>query len=344
MTLLLALYPTYALIKNELLQGSNHVSLEWAVRWQLFKREGSGSIFDPHSTAHAVTSSWLAVDPWLPKIALALLLPGLVFRRTRAVALAFAIQVFELLRNGYLPYPFVVAMIPFAALTVAGVLDSAWQSARVRLPDRIAAARVVAWLHADRPTRRSPLGAGWLERRRSQRPGELAGAIGVFVRLAVVAAVLAGTAVVSGPWRYGLHDLWHNDRDAGPAAALAWVRTNVDPAQRVVVDDAFWVDLVRHGYDRHRVIWFTKLDVDPGVRLPSTPQWKSIDYVVLDHHDQLSVHLSSDGTPSPVTVRQFATLGGALQHARIVATFGTGLDEVTVWRVEPHAPPDRVPK
>ena len=118
-------YPLYAMTKNELLAGNGHVSLEWAVRWQLFDRTGSGDIFDPNSTAHAVIRSWMQLDPWLPKLSLVLLLPALVMRRTRAVAFAFALQVIQLLRNGYLPYPYVIAMLPFGAIVVAAVLGRA---------------------------------------------------------------------------------------------------------------------------------------------------------------------------------------------------------------------------
>ena len=66
--LLCAAFPLFALLKNELLIGPGHVSLEWAVRWQLFERTGSGSIFDPKSTAHAVIRSWLDQDAWLPRL------------------------------------------------------------------------------------------------------------------------------------------------------------------------------------------------------------------------------------------------------------------------------------
>nr|MBA3908135.1 glycosyltransferase family 39 protein [Pseudonocardiales bacterium] len=123
--LLCAAYPLYAMTKNELFAGDGHVSLEWAVRWQLFDRTGSGDIFDPNSTAHAVIRSWVQLDPWLPKLSVALLLPALVMRRTRAVAVAFALQVIQLLRNGYLPYPYVIAMLPFGAIVVAAVLGRA---------------------------------------------------------------------------------------------------------------------------------------------------------------------------------------------------------------------------
>jgi hypothetical protein len=150
--LICAMYPLFALVKNELMVGPGHVSLEWAVRWQLFDRTGSGDIFDPHSTAHAVIRSWVLQDPWLPRLALLTVLPGLVIRRTRAVAFAFGLQLIQLLRNGYLPYPYVIAMIPFAALTIAGVLDAALGLGR----GASAAAR------SDRPARgagRNPLRA-----------------------------------------------------------------------------------------------------------------------------------------------------------------------------------------
>jgi hypothetical protein len=353
--LILLVYPTYALVKNELLQGQGHVSLEWAVRWQLFGRQGSGSIFDQHSTAHAVTTSWLILDPWTTRAALLAIVPGLMFRRTRAITLAFGIQAAELLRSGYLPYPFVIAMIPFGALVLAGALDLLWQGARVRLPVRVTSTRIGAWLADDRPARRSVLDArpsrlrrrliGRLRRAQpvdgelgDRPPGRLATTrtiAAVAVRIAVAASVVVAVVLVSSPWRARLDNLLHDNRDAGAAAALAWTQTNVRPDERVVVDDAFWVDLVRHGHPQNRTIWFTKLDVDPDVRLPSHPQWKSIDYVVLGYQDEMSLHLTLDGKASPATVSQFPTLGQALNHGRIVAAFGSGQDRVLIWRVDP---------
>jgi hypothetical protein len=351
-----SMYPLYALIKNELLQGPGHVSLEWAIKWQLSGRQGSGSIFDPKSTAHTVVHTWFVLDPWLPKLALLAIVPGLVFRRSRAVAIAFAIQVVELLRGGYLPYPFVVAMIPFAALTAAGVLDLVWQAARVRFPEWVSSVRVLAWLVADRTTGRGVVATrpSWIASRLHASdpapPSSRDSAVGprgrlfrtadavvrVLTRAAVLGVVLAFIAVAEVHWTASIRDLWHNDRDAGKAAALAWVQSNVDKDQRVVVDDSLWVDLVRDGYSRDRIIWFTKLDVDPEVKLPATQAWRAIDYVVLDHQDELSVHLNNDGTPSASTVSQFPTLGKAIKYSQKVGTFGRGGDQVTVWRVVPE--------
>ncbi|WP_055590702.1 glycosyltransferase family 39 protein [Streptacidiphilus griseoplanus] len=311
-TLLCAAYPLFALLNNELLTGPGHVSLEWAVRWQLSGRQGSGSIFDPASTAHAVIRSWLDQDAWLPRLALLLVVPGLLIRRTRAVALAFAIQVVQLLRGGYLPYPYVIAMIPFAALTVAGVLDWLWDRGRLPLPARLRQ-RGAAVQHT--PGRRSPGRLGWS------------------------AAVAAGCAwlllSVGHAWSYPLHDLRAVDRDRGKAEALAWVESHVPHSAYLVVDDSFWVDLVQAGFPADHVVWYTKLDVDPAVRIPHRPQWAGIGYVLLDRQDELSVHLQSDGTPSKDTRDLFPTLGAALSHSTPVARYGTGLDAISVRRVDP---------
>jgi len=307
--LLCVAYPVYAMLKNELLIGPGHVSLEWAVRWQLFDRTGSGSIFEAKSTAHAVVRSWLDQDAWFPRLALATALPALLIRRTRAVAFAFVIQVVQLTRGGYLPYPYVIAMIPFAALTIAGVAD---------------------WLFDVGSNR--PSGRPQRLLARIPRPPRAV----VRGKQVVVLGLVGWLVVIVGhAWSYPLRDLRTNDRDAGKAQALAWLEHNTTPGQYLVVDDSFWVDLVRAGHPRDHVIWFTKLDVDKDVRIPGDHQWAGISYVVLDHQDDLSVHMQADGKPSKDTVNQFPTLGKALAHARIVATFGVGLDAVTIRQVDP---------
>lgn len=303
-SLLGLLYPLYALLKNELFEGPGHVSLQWAIQWQLFDRVGSGSIFDPKSTAHTVVTTWLELDHWTCVASLVAVVPGLLLARTRAVTLALVIQLSSLLRNGYLPYPFVIAMIPFAVLTLAGVIDAA-----------------VRWAA---PALRRPPSGRLLDPLRVVR-----GTFGVVVAGVLVVMV----ANVWNPWRYGLEDLRTHDRDAGKATALSWLESSTSRDQTLVVDDAYWVDLVRHGHPRHKVIWFTKLDVDKDVDLPRNQAWRGIDYVVLDHQDALSVHLQDDLTPSPDTLTQFPTLGKALAHGSVVASFGEPEDRVMVWRV-----------
>jgi len=310
--LLCAGFPVYALLKNELLIGPGHVSLEWAVRWQLFERTGSGSIFDAKSTAHAVIRSWVDQDPWFPRLALATVLPGLLIRRTRPVAFAFGVQVLQLLRGGYLPYPYVIAIIPFAALTIAGCADWLWD---VGTPQYALTKKANGWWR---------LISAWLPQTVVR---------GKQVLLVGLAACLVYT--VGHAWSYPLRDLRVDDRDAGKAEALAWLREHTTAGQYLVVDDSFWVDLVRAGHPSDHVVWFTKLDVDSDVRIPGTYQWAGISYVVLDHQDDLSVHLQSDGRPSKDTLTQFPTLGKALAHSRTIATFGKQLDTVTIRQVDP---------
>jgi Dolichyl-phosphate-mannose-protein mannosyltransferase len=323
-TIICAAYPAYALIKNELLIGPGHVSLEWAVRWQLFGRTGSGSIFNSKSTAHAVIRSWLDQDHWLPKLSLLLTVPGLFIRRTRAAAAAFAIQVVQLLRSGYLPYPYVIAMIPFAALTVAGVADWLWDPGRTRRLRRGGA-----------PIRPGP--------RRRLRIPRVTLPFGDRIRTRIrrgwqvlVAAGLVWLAfLVGSAWAAPLNDLRTNDRDAGKAQALSWLKAHVTRTDYLVVDDSFWVDLVRFGQPKDHVIWFTKLDVDKDVRIPGDHQWAGISYIVLDHQDELSTHMQNDGKPSKNTLDMFPTLGKALLYSRVVASFGIGLDTITVRQVDP---------
>jgi hypothetical protein len=301
-------YPLYALIKHELLTGPGHVSLQWAITWQLSGREGSGSVFDPGSTAHAVAHSWVVQDPISCVVAVACVVPGLVLRRTRGVALALAVQLGSLLRNGYLPYPFVVAMIPFAALTVAGVLDALL---------RLGGLRPTSWRGA------VPLAL----RHTAAHPWRMT------VAWLAVASIVVFTVLAWSPWRRGLTDLWTRDSDAGKASALAFLRSTATPNDVLVVDDAFWVDLVRSGHPRAKVIWFTKLDVDRDVKLPGRQPWRDIDYILIDQQDALSVHLNADWTPSKDTELLYPTLGRALAHSSAVASFGTGLNRATVFRV-----------
>jgi 4-amino-4-deoxy-L-arabinose transferase-like glycosyltransferase len=127
------LYPLYAALKGELFEGPGHVSLIWAIKWQLFNRQASGSIFDPESQAHWVATVWSGRDPWLLGLGIGLIPLALIFRRLRPITLALLIQVAMMLRPGYLPVPHVIPMLPFAALAIAGVADSLWDLKLLRL-------------------------------------------------------------------------------------------------------------------------------------------------------------------------------------------------------------------
>ena len=118
-----ATYILYAALKNELFPGEGHVSLIGTLIWQLFSREGSGSILDASSGARGLIGYWLNIDYWLLAAGVASLIPALIFRNLRPAGIALLVCLGLLLRSGYLPYPYVIIVLPFAALALAGTID-----------------------------------------------------------------------------------------------------------------------------------------------------------------------------------------------------------------------------
>jgi 4-amino-4-deoxy-L-arabinose transferase-like glycosyltransferase len=126
-------FPLYAVLKGELLPGQGHVSLLEAVRFQLFSRPSTGSALSASSFSRQLVDGWLRTDPWLIGLGTLLALPALRLRSVRPLAVGLLVLVAAALRPGYLPQPYVIAMLPLCALVIAGVLDAALSAAR-RLP------------------------------------------------------------------------------------------------------------------------------------------------------------------------------------------------------------------
>lgn len=125
------LYLLFAAIRSELFPGPDHVSLWDAVAFQFVNRASSGSILDPNGPeggAYTTFQSWLSHDGGvllLGGVAASVL--ALAVRRLRAVAIAVLIAAVVALRpEGYLPQMYVVAMLPFGALAVVGLLHTGW--------------------------------------------------------------------------------------------------------------------------------------------------------------------------------------------------------------------------
>jgi hypothetical protein len=155
--------------------------------------------------------------------------------------------------------------------------------------------------------RRLPL-SGW----RTGRPG-------VAVRAVVVAvAVLAlGATVVS--WAPALRQMTSVTAEPPLRSAEQWVADNVPRNKVLVVHDAIWTDMVqKYGYQPRPIIIY-KLDTDPAVRA----SLHRIDYLVLPDW----YYRTPDG------VSKYPTALEARKHAVPVASFGTGDDGVTVYRV-----------
>jgi len=246
------LYPLYAATKGELLPGSNHVSLLQGVLFQLFERASSGSVFTPGSDAHDVVSGWLTRDPFLLATAAVLAVPALLLRRLRPLAAALVFGLVMVLRPGYLPVPYVVVLLPLAALVVAGCGDSAvrWLSARLR--PQVA---------------------------RASRRALLRTAACGLVLVALSGAVLAGGNRIAHHWYYQDQSLMQVDFDRPYGGSSAWLLKHVPPGSRLLVDNVTWTDLVQAGYPQRDLVWFTKPDTDADVDRVIR-SWRDIDYVV----------------------------------------------------------------
>jgi cellulose synthase/poly-beta-1,6-N-acetylglucosamine synthase-like glycosyltransferase len=244
-----AAYPLYATLKGELLPGHGHVSLIGYTIIQLVTRQGTGSLFDPLSQTHIIVAGWLNIDAWLLVAGLALSPIALARRSTRGVALAFLIQVVMILRPGYLPNMYVIGLLPFAALIVAGGAESLWRTWRLRTP------RALAW--------------------------PVAGIVGVPVLVVAVLLVVR--------WTQGDHMAMTRKADGPTRAAERWVSDHLGRDKRVIVGDEFWIFLIEHGFDHHpvqggffsrTVISSWPLDYDPAVKRRYPHAWRDFDYII----------------------------------------------------------------
>jgi 4-amino-4-deoxy-L-arabinose transferase-like glycosyltransferase len=244
--LTVAVYPLLAVLKGELLPGPGHVSLATAINFQLSGRQGTGNPFNQTSQAHSLVAGWLHLDPWLLAAGLVCLPVGFSVRRYRPLAVAEAIALLDVLRGGYLPVPYVIGILPFAALLVAATGSTL--------------NGLVRWTSERR---------AWA----AVKIGMLLGAAGALLAFVIPA------------WATGLHTQMTMNQVAPTAQAETWVEQHVPRSDRLLVDDTVWVDLVDHGFDRpYGVVWFYKLgyvnQLDPSVRRILGGGWRDFQYVI----------------------------------------------------------------
>jgi hypothetical protein len=229
---------------------------------QLVGREGTGSLFDSTSETYAIVTRWLDQDAWLLGAALLLTPIALVRRRTRAVALAFVIQVAMILRPGYLPNMYVLSLLPFAALIVAGTSEALlrpWS----RGSGRGAAIVAVAFALA------------------------LAVAAPVVATRWIDSAEVAMTTRVDGGERAAKRWLLENvDRDDRVLLG--------DEYWIYLVEHGFDDSPVPGGFFSRTLVSFWTLDYDPAVQRQFPGGWRDFDYVVSTQ----AMRVQADETPS----------------------------------------------
>lgn len=244
--LLVLQYPLFAVLKGELFAGSNHNSLLGAIHYQL-SRPGSGNIFRQGSLANLTLHWWLVRDPVIMYAGVLASVAALGFKRLRPIAAAAVILIVVAARpSGYLPAMYVIQVLPFFAVVIAGLLSEAvgammrWRSERIAFL-RTGGANLVAFCSV------------------------------------LVVALLAPS------WETGDETADTALSNTNYAAASDWMHQHIaDPAHtRVVVDDAMWPDLVGYGFQPGLgVIWFYKVDLDPAVTRTLPHGWQDLDYVV----------------------------------------------------------------
>ncbi|MGE2721540.1 ArnT family glycosyltransferase [Mycolicibacterium celeriflavum] len=286
--LVVSTYIVMAVIRGELLPGPGHVSLWEGIKFQLWQRESGGALGDPDSLKRHTIDEWLRLDPVLPLLTAPIALAGLLVERLRPYAAGLLILVVMVVRPGYLPVPFVIATLPLSAMLAAGL-----------------AQEVVGRLGNARGAKPAKL-AGW-----RRTTSGLAAAFGVSMAVAL--------------WLPGHEQVLASDDDASLQQAQQWISQNVSKKDRLIVDDALWVDLVEEGRDRHNVVWSYKVDTDEQVQKLAPDGWADYDWVV--------------STPSMrANMPDQGVLTDAISHARPVATFGAGGKKVDVLRVDNGTP------
>lgn len=293
------MYPIYAALNGELFPGLGHVDLVSAIEWQLFARADSGSIFESGSGASYIVRFWAQLDPWLLTLGIASIPLGIWNRPLRPVTVALNIQLIVMLRGGYLPQPYVIAILPFATLVFIGTINSVWASGRLKREQGI--------------NRGIPL-LPWSYREAS-------------LRLPVIGFMLAVLAFAVIPqWWHADRTLMTVDRNTSFRQTIAWVEDNVPKDATMLIGDTKWVDLVDRGFDPNKVIWYFKADLDPEVAARIPRGWRDVDYVILN--DEMANIAESQTVNVDTTI-------AARNHSEVVASFGSGVDTIRVYRVDP---------
>jgi hypothetical protein len=124
-------YLVFAALKSELVPGPRRVSLWEGVMYQLVERPGSGSIWNPDSAARDTFEVWMRLDPVLLTAGAVSAIALLFVAHLRPFAIAYLALGLVLVRPGYLPIPYVVVLLPFAALLVAAALQASLRHRRL---------------------------------------------------------------------------------------------------------------------------------------------------------------------------------------------------------------------
>jgi hypothetical protein len=285
-------YILMAVLRGELIPGPGHVSLWGGIRFLLLERTAGGGLSDPYSLERHTVNGWFQLDPALPCLAGPIALAALFVKRLRPFAVGLVILIATVFRPGHLPVPFILSALPLTALLAAGTGE-------------------VALRYLFRTVEQRSVGL-----RRFRVPALAAGALIVSIAVSL--------------WLPTYHGLLRSDDDASMRQAQRWIEQNVPKTDRLIVDDALWLDLIRDGRDRRNVVWAYKVDTDAQVQGWAPHGWTDYEWVVS------TASLRANMSPKGV-------LTDAVTHSQPAAVFGSGGTRVEVLRVDNGAPTSKPP-
>ncbi|WP_020577262.1 ArnT family glycosyltransferase [Actinopolymorpha alba] len=253
-----SVYILFAELKNELLPSgfdfnvsnppANHVSLLYSIWWQISRSGPQGrNLF-----VQLMEGSWLSRDPYiLIAGCIAVVLVLLLWSQDRENRLGYLVAGmmamgygFYMVRGSILLDFYVVPMIPVLAMNI-GLLYAAVMK---KAPERAKIALTAA--------------------------------------IVVLALIIPGGYFVARGTQGNLqaHDLYHLEVTALQEQQIAWVRKNVPPNSRLIIDDDMWTALhdVKPYYPRAHSHF--KAASDPAVRDKLFRRnWQNIDYVIMSN-------------------------------------------------------------
>jgi hypothetical protein len=298
----------YATLKNELLPSGfnfaldsppeDHVSLLYTVWWQLNRTALGGNGF------------WeMMQDFWLPKdqlllgggavATLILLVMGLAHRRRNEAQLVAGLltvsYVVYLTRGSVLLEFYVLPLVPLLALNIGLVVGDAME----RFPRPNGRDRVVK-------------------------------CVSVAALSGVLLTPLGGYLVVRGDQgQLQAHDMYRLRLTDLQESQLAWVRANVPPAAKVIIDDDIWPALHDNKpfYPFAHSHW--KATADPDVRDKLFGRsWRNVDYVVMSNKMRIAM------TKNNADGREDWILDALDNHSERVWHLTRGDVQLSVYRVD----------
>lgn len=244
--LLLAFYPLSALLRNELLSGPDHVSLQDALAYQFLNRSGSGTIFEAGSSRGALLAGWLYFDEYLIAAGLAASVICLVRRQSRFLFVAVATFATPIvLGHGYLPAMYIIGVIPFLALACGTAVDIAWSG--------------------------------------MERLGHHAPRLLPMLRTAFIAVLSASLLLMSLPqWFEQDRTLLTAYSNSNWRNAMTWVKENVSRRDVVLAPYSMWQDLDSSGWNNAWTMIATeKPDLDKQFMVERPGGWRDIKWIIV---------------------------------------------------------------